>query len=381
MRSFIISSSAVKIDRYYDKNFKELAIESIKDLEKKISEPLEPEALIISSVAVEHLDRQSNMAGIIADYLGLRNIRVYRVESGEASGLAAVQIAHSLVSSKAVKKALVIGVDKLSDMPNAKIAELYSYLKDSDYIQIHGVSPLSEAALLAKIYMKTYDYSYEDLFIWPFTMHQNSLDTPHAQLRFKISPDSYKESPILAEPLRLLDSYPFGDGASALYIVSEDVAEEYDVNVSIEGLSSSNDVNDIASREDLLIFSAVRDSFIKTLKMADIELGKLKYIEIHDNYTPNAFIVLESIGLADRGKAPELLQDSMIGSAHVNLSGGLKARGNPWGATGIYQVHEIFSALLGEFKKSVLGEIDYAAAQNMSGCGDVSYSIVLKRVR
>jgi acetyl-CoA acetyltransferase len=185
----------------------------------------------------------------------------------------------------------------------------------------------------------------------------------------------------LAEPLRLLDSYPFGDGASAIYIVSEDVAEEYDVNVSIEGLSSSNDVNDIASREDLLIFSAVRDSFIKTLKMVDIELGKLKYIEIHDNYTPNAFIVLESIGLADRGKAPELLQDSMIGSAHVNLSGGLKARGNPWGATGVYQVHEIFSALLGEFKKSVLGEIDYAAAQNMSGCGDVSYSIVLKRVR
>jgi acetyl-CoA C-acetyltransferase/acetyl-CoA acyltransferase len=106
MRSSIISSSAVKIDRYYDKNFKELAIESIKDLEKKISEPLEPEALIISSVAVEHLDKQSNMAGIIADYLGLRNIRVYRVESGEASGLAAVQIAHSLVSSKAVKKFL-----------------------------------------------------------------------------------------------------------------------------------------------------------------------------------------------------------------------------------------------------------------------------------
>jgi acetyl-CoA acetyltransferase len=147
-------------------------------------------------------------------------------------------------------------------MPNAKIAELYSYLKDSDYIQIHGISPLSEAALLAKIYMKTYEYSYEDLFIWPFTMYQNSLNTPHVQLRFKISPDSYKESPILAEPLRLLDSYPFGDGASALYIVSEDVAEEYDVNVSIEDLSSSNDVNDIAPRRYQLLIRIARELLV-----------------------------------------------------------------------------------------------------------------------
>lgn len=381
MRGYIVSTSAVKIDRYYDKSFKEISLDALRELEKRTPQGIEPDTLVVSTTAVEHLDRQVSVVNIVSDYLGLRGLRVYRVENGEASGLAAVQLAYSLVSSGLSRRVLVLGVDKLSDMPVSRIARLYTYTKDSDYVQVQGVSPLAEAAILAKIYMRTYDYTYEDLFIWPFTMHQNSPETPHAQLRFKISPDSYRDSPILAEPLRLLDSYPFGDGASAVYIVSEDYSRDYDVAVSIEGMGSSSDVADIASREDMLLFRSVRESFENALRMAGIERGRVGYMEIHDNYTPNAFIVLESMGLVERGRAPESLENSSIGGVHVNLSGGLKARGHPWGSTGVYQTHEVFSALVGEFRSSVLGEVEYGVAQNMTGCGDASYVIVLKRVR
>lgn len=382
MKSFIAASGVIKIDRYYEKNLKTLAREALESIEKSYAEDLVPDTLIISSMTPELVDYQSSIADLIADHLGLRKIRVYRVEAGEASGLAAVQLAYSLTTSKASKRVLVIGVDKGSEMSVSRMAGVYGSIKDSEYMQLQGITPLAEAAILAKLYMKKYNYSYEDLFIWPYTMHQNSLETSHAQLRFRISPDSYKDSPVLAEPLRLLDSYPLGDGAAALYIVSEDAVERSsDAIVSIEGFGGSVDSKDIASREDPLLFRSVRESWEEALSMAGIERRKIKYIEIHDNYTPNAFIILESMGLAERGEAPERLENSSIEGVHVNLSGGLKARGNPWGATGIYQIHEVFQALLGSFKSSILGEIEYGAVHNMNGTGDSSYVIILKRVR
>ena len=380
MRSYLVASSGIKIDRYFEKSYKELFREVVDELFKKLDN-YSIDTVIISSMASELIEHQSNLATILSDYLSIRDVRIYRIESGEASGLAAVQIADSMIRSGLSKSVVVVGIDKLTDYPNAHIASIYSSLKDSEYLQLQGVSPLAEAAILAKLYMRRYDYSYEDLFTWPYTMHQNSPDTPHAQLRFKISPDSYRESPILAEPLRLLDSYPFGDGASAVYMVSEDLVREFDTAVSIEGVGASNDIADIASRDDPLIFSSVRRSFEQALSTAGVDKNMIKYIEIHDNYTPNAFIVLESLGLAERGQAPEQFENSVINGTHVNLSGGLKARGNPWGATGIYQIHELFGALIGEFKRNVLGEVEYAAAQSMSGSGDASYSIVLKRVK
>ncbi|MEZ0290757.1 MAG: thiolase family protein [Sulfolobales archaeon] len=381
MKSFVAASGVVKIDRYYEKSYKTLARDALSSLEKNLSEDISPDTLIISSMASELVDHQSSIADLVADYLGLKRVRVYRVESGEASGLAAFQLAHSLISSGASKRTLVIGVDKGSEAPVSRMAKVYASIKDSDYMQLHGASPLAESAILAKLYMKRYEYAYEDLFIWPYTMHQNSPDTPHAQLRFKINIDSYKDSPILAEPLRLLDAYPFGDGAVAIYIVSEEAREKHDLLVSVEGFGASVDIKDLSSREDLLIFRSVRESWEEALNMAGVDSRKIKYVEIHDNYTPNAFIVIESIGLTERGRAPEEFEDSRIGDIYLNLSGGLKARGNPWGATGLYQVHEIFSALTGSFKNNVLGEIEYAAAQNMNGIGDSSYVIVLRRVR
>mgnify|MGYP001626431549 FL=1 len=380
MKSYIIASAAIKIDRYYEKGYKELFRDAVEELYKYVDE-LDIDTIIISSMASELIDHQSNPAVILSDYMSIRDVRVYRVESGEASGAAAVQLADSLIKAGISKKLIVVGIDKLSDLPVSHVAHAYMALKDTDYIQIQGISPLAESAILAKLYMREYDYSYEDLFVWPYTMHQNSPDTPHAQLRFKISSDSYKDSPILAEPLRLLDSYPFGDGVSILYIVSQEYLREYDSAVSIEGTGSSNDIADLASREDLLYFKAVRRSFEQALAMAKIEKNSIKYMEIHDNYTPNAFLVIESLGLVERGEAPEKFENSMINSIHINLSGGLKARGHPWGATGVYQIHEIFSALMGSFKKSVLGEVEYGLTQNMSGVGEVSYCTILRRVK
>ncbi|MEM0439048.1 MAG: hypothetical protein DJ555_03485 [Desulfurococcaceae archaeon] len=371
---FINAGSAVEIDRHFDKGFKALALEAFRRLESSYGS-VEPDTLVISSMAPESMSEQIGIAGVIADHLALRRLKVFRVEMGEASGLAAILTAYSLVSSGLSKGVLVIGVEKVSEYPVSLIAKVYSMIGDSDYTGLYGISPASEAAILAKIYMDRYGYSYEDLFKWPVLMHKNAVKNPHAQLRFMLKSDSYKDSPIISEPLRLLDAYPFGDGASALYISSM----PGDTAVEISGVGSSNDSCDAISREDPLFFRSVRESFDDALRMAGIGRDRVKYIEIHDSYTPYAYIVLESLGLVERGDAPRKIsmESSSIDTTYVNISGGLKARGHPWGATGIYQTYEVFRSLLGEAELSD----SYGAVQSMNGPGSQSYSVIMRRVR
>lgn len=373
---FINAGGAVEIDRHFDKGFKILALEAVRRLENSYGS-IEPDALVVSSMAPEAMSEQIGIAGIIADYFALRRLKVFRVEMGEASGLAAILTAYSLVSSGLSRRVLVLGVEKVTEYQVPLIAKIYSMVGDSEYTGLYGISPASEAAILAKIYMDRYRYSYEDLFIWPILMHKNAQKNPHAQLRFSLKSDSYKDSPIISEPLRLLDAYPFGDGASALYICDA----RGDSSIEISGIGSSNDSADALSREDPLFFSSVRESFDEALRMAGIERGSIRHIEIHDSYTPYAYIVLESLGFAERGDAPKKisLETSSVDATYVNLSGGLKARGHPWGATGVYQTYEVFQSLLGRWGLD-LGD-GYGAVQSMNGPGSQSYSVILRRVR
>ncbi len=374
-RVFINAGSAIEIDRHFDKGFKALALDAVRRLESSYGS-IEPDTLIVSSMAPETMSEQIGIAGIIADYLALKRLKVLRVEMGEASGLASVLAAYSLVSSGLSKRVLVIGVEKVTEHQVSITSKIYSMIGDSEYTGFYGISPASEAALLAKIYMDRYGYSYEDLFVWPVLMHRNATKNPHAQLRFSIKSDSYKDSPIISEPLRLLDAYPFGDGASALYVCDK----PGEASVEISGIGSSNNTGDALSREDPLFFSSVRESFDEALRAAGVDRGSVRYIEIHDSYTPYAYIVLESLGLVERGDAPEKLsvESSSIDAVYVNISGGLKARGHPWGATGVYQVYEVFQSLLGRWGLD-LGD-GYGAAQSMNGPGSQSYVVIMRRV-
>jgi acetyl-CoA acetyltransferase len=118
--------------------------------------------------------------------------------------------------------------------------------------------------------------------------------------------------------------------------------------------------------------------------MAGINRDLINYLEIHDSYTPYSYIILESMGFAERGEAPKRFSPdtSSIDRVYVNLSGGLKARGHPWGATGIYQVYELFQILVGGWNPiGVDMSNGYAAAQSMNGAGAQSYIAILRRAR
>jgi acetyl-CoA C-acetyltransferase/acetyl-CoA acyltransferase len=328
----------------------------------------------------EIMQEQSGIAGVLADYLDLKKIRVMRIEMGEASGLAAITAAFGMIRSGLSKSVMVLGVEKVTEYPTSMITRAYSLIEDSEYKGFYGVTPAVEAAILAKMYMRRYRVRYQDLYRWPYLMHIAASQNPYAQLRFRLKENSYQRSPIISDPLRLVDIFPYGDGAACTLIADRSVVGGGAI-VSIEGLGSSSDVVDPFSRNDPLYFGAVKESFDQAISMAKINRNQIKYIELHDSFTPYACIVIEYMGLVEKGTCTRNLADDLsVNGTYINLSGGLKARGHPWGATGIYQVLEIYKALLGEDPFSRAGEITYAAAQNMNGAGSQSYTAILKRV-
>ncbi|RLG85382.1 MAG: acetyl-CoA acetyltransferase [Thermoprotei archaeon] len=376
---YIVGASLTKIDRHFDKSIKDLVSEVYDSLISNLKED-SIDAVVVSSALSGVIYNQLNLASIITDYLQLKDLSVYNVELGEASGASAIHIAFSLVRSGIHKSVLVIGVDKLSEYPTWKANRLYSMVLDSEIDYHYGISPVNYAALLTKLYMKRYGYSRNDLTYWPVLMHQNATKVPHAQLRFPISPQKALSGLTMSEPLTIYDTWPIGDGAAALLIANEDIARKYsDELVELAGIGSSGSDLGIPSRDDPLYFPNTYRAFRRALSMANIDGKGLRTYEIHDNYTISAILTLEALGLTERGGGCRFVKELSSGNVGlgINLSGGLKARGHPLGATGVYQVAEIYMQLIGKFPISVDAEV--GLAHNMTGLDFTTFITILRR--
>lgn len=375
----IVGASLTKIDRHFDRSLKDLAWEVFNSLMDNVKDD-HIDALVVSSTTSGITYNQLNLASIIADHLSLRNISLYDVEVGEAGGAAATHLAYSLIKSGLHKSVLVIGIDKLSDFPTWKMNRVISMLLDSEFEYHYGFSPVNIAALLMKMYMKKYGYKREELAYWPVKMHENASKIPHAQLRFTISVRKVVEGLIFSDPLTIYDTWPLGDGAAALLITRDELASKFsDTKVEIAGLGSSGGLPDIFMREEPLFFLNTYEAFMKALAMAKVEKKKINTLEIHDNYTSSALLILESLKLVEKGSGGRAVMNSKLNCCdhfNINLSGGLKARGHPLGATGLYQIAEIYMQLIGVFPISV--NADIGLAHSMSGIDNVSYVTILK---
>ncbi len=324
------SYGVVKVDRYYQKDLGELAVEaSMKALEAC---NCEPKFLVVANALSETQQDQMNLAPLIAELIDFKG-EVYRVEVADASGAAAVALASRLANEGDV---LVIGVEKTTDKVSKDVIADLSKMFDAEYESIYGLTYAGAHALAARLYMSKFGLTREELSIWPSKMHENATKVPHAQLRFPVPPEKVTKSQLIAEPLRLLDAHPFGDGAAAL-IISKNADNEIFV-------ASSNAPLRLAHR-DLTFIESTYEATRSVLEKMGVSHGKVEGVEVHDAFSIAGIIALESMGLAERGKGIKMLEE---GSLAINPSGGLKARGHPIGATGVYQVAEAVMAIRGE---------------------------------
>ncbi|MEM4408176.1 MAG: thiolase family protein, partial [Candidatus Caldarchaeum sp.] len=361
MRAYLCGGAVLKVDEHWDKSLANLLAEAgLRTLESSGISSVDH--VFVANVYGEVLQEQANLGTLLAEELGLRGVTATRVEAGGASGLAAIYAGCLAVNSGLANAVLVVGAEKMSDGTVEEGVSLLTMEERQDYVGFLGVSQLAEAALLYKEYVKRYRVAPEDVAYFTVLSHENSSTASHAQYQFKLSLESVISSPYVAEPLHRLETTAPADGAAAILILSQELAKRIkEPKCVVTGIGLANDFMTAFDREDPLEMRSLADAGRRALEMAGIPKSEVDFIELHDSYSISAPLSLEALGLAERGQACLQARKgrfSLSGEIPINTFGGLKGRGYPVGASGVYAVVEAFMQLTDSASKNQVARAD-----------------------
>ena len=342
----------------------------------------EVDALYVGNMLAGELSRQDHLGALIADFAGLRGIDAVTVEAAEASGAAALRQAILAVKSGQVKMALAVGVEKITDQTgNAAMTALATGL-DADYEAIHGLTPAGAAALMMRRYMYENGLEVADFAGFSVNAHANGANNPMAMFRNRLKAERFASGPKVATPVSLFDMAPLGDGSAAVLVTnSERAMDMVPKPIRITGSSIRTDRLALHDRKSVIWLDAAARSAQIAMEQAGIGPDDVDVFELHDGYTILAALSLEACGFAEPGKGWQLARDGEIGRdgrIPISTFGGLKARGNPVGATGVYQIVEIAQQLRGEAGDNQVEGARIGMAQNLGGNGATAVTHVLK---
>ncbi|GAA2125680.1 acetyl-CoA C-acetyltransferase [Arthrobacter sp. TE12231] len=329
----------------------------------------------------------SSLALQVSDQLA--NVPSTRVENACASGSAAFQQGTKSLLAGTAKTVLVIGAEK---MTQAGADVVGAALLGADYDMAGKTSTTGFTGLFAEV-AKHYEKRYGDgngklgdvLGTIAAKNHRNGVDNPYAQLRKDLGEEFCRtvsdKNPMVADPLRRTDCSPVSDGAAAV-VLSVAPTGGATAPVRLAGFGQANDFFP-AERRDPTEFAATRVSWQRALGMAGVGLEDLDFAEVHDCFTIAELLMYEAMGLTERGQGARALEEGWVfkdGKLPVNVSGGLKAKGHPVGATGVSQHVIAAMQLTGTAGAMQLASPRRAAVQNMGGVGIANYVSVLEAV-
>jgi len=366
----------IKVSEYWDKSLQELFAEaSLKAMNDAGVDTVDK--LYVSNMGASMLQEQLNLSTVMADNLGVPGLPAARIEAGNASGGVAFHEAVQAVASGYSDAVLVAGVEKMSDVLPHLVNTVLMMSEEQEYTAYTGVTMSGLAAMVHRLYMDLYA-SPEEICMMAVKSHEHAVGCKHAQYPFKMSLERAMSSPMEADPIHMMECAGIGDGAASLILVPSDGE-----GVEVAGTAIATDTTNIAQRPDPLEMKAIKAAAGKAYEMAGIKPSDIDLAEVHDDYSINGILGIESLGLAERGEGAKLVNTSEIdkdGRIPVNTFGGLKARGNPLGATGIYQLAEITLQLQGRAGPHQVPDPEIGVAENMGGLASVCAVNVLRRV-
>lgn len=305
-----------------------------------------------------------------------------RLENACASGSAAVFAARQAILAGEAKVALVIGVEKMTHLANADVAAALghaAYQKEEAGLSFPGVF-----AQFAQAYFDRYGDQSRALARIAAKNHGNSVNNPLAQLQKPMDEEFCAtvsdRNPIIAAPLKKTDCSLVSDGAAALVLVSEDMLGDVAKAVHLRGVAQVNDLLPM-SRRDLLAFEGPRRAIHTAYDRAGITVSDIDVAEVHDCFTIAELMIYEAMGLAAHGHAADLLKGGVVhagGRLPVNLSGGLKAKGHPVGASGVSMHTLVARQVLGQADAMQHPGAELGLVFNMGGSGVANYASILE---
>ncbi len=375
----IIGIGQTKIDEAWEKSIRQIAAEAIHAALKDAGRE-SADGIFLGNMMSGIINSQNNLGPLVADWAGLKTPAV-KVDAACGSGGAALRAGLMAVGSGELETALVVGVEKMTDRHPHEVTVALATAADADYEVDMGISFVGLNALIMRRYMYEFGWKHADFAQFAINAHANAMHNPYARLHHTITLEEFEKSAMIATPINLLDASPIGDGAAALYIVPADSLQAGS-RILIAGSAAATDTIALHDRPDPLFLAAAYKSSQAAYQQAGVGPGDIDVFELHDAFTVMSALSLEACGFAERGQGPRLALDGKLtpqGSIPVMTRGGLKARGHPVGATGVYQLVEVVQQLRGECGKTQVPEARIGMAQNIGGSGATIITHILKR--
>jgi acetyl-CoA C-acetyltransferase len=253
---------------------------------------------------------------------------------------------------------------------------------DADFESAHGATITAMAALLMRRYMHEYGLDLSAFEGFSINAHANGARNEYAMFRNTIKPGRFAQAPMIAEPVSLFDSAPDADGAAAVILTAAAHASDMVPQpIRITGSAVVTDTIAVQDRNDLLYLKAAHLSVNKAYAQAGIQPDDVDLFELHDAYTILSALTLEAVGFAERGQGWKLAKENaigLIGKLPLSTFGGLKSRGNPAGASGVYQAVEATLQLRGKAGVNQVPDARIALIQNLGGLASTAVTHVLQ---
>lgn len=336
------------------------------------------DAIYVSNMNSDRLVGQRHLGPLVADYLGQRGVEAVKLEAACGSAGSAMRQGMMAVASGELERVLIIGAEKLTETPHQETMAALATAADADFEVEQGITFVGLNALIMRRYMHQYGYTHKDFAPFAIAAHANAARNPNALYRYAIDEREYERGRDVADPIRLYDASPIGDGAAALLLVAADKAPSA---VRVIGSASATDNVSVHDREDILWLNAAELSARRAYDQAKVGPADIDLFELHDAFSIMAALSLEACGFAERGRGVRVGLDGDItlgGRIPISTMGGLKARGHPVGATGLYQLVEATLQLRGQAGATQVPGARIAMTQNIGGSGATITTHILK---
>ena len=377
----IVGIGQTEVGEHWDLSIRHLACHAVQAAMQDVGIE-RVDALYVGNMISGETAGQEHLGALIADFVGLRGIEAFRVEAACGSGAAALRVGYMAVASGLADLVLVAGVEKMTEAVGNQVSAALGAAADADYEMPHGLSFVSINALLMRRYMHEFGVQHDDFAEFTINAHRNAANNPHAMFHNRISREQFVNARMIADPINLLDSSPIADGAAAVILCPSERASEFsDHPVRIRACTIGTDSLALHDRRDLMFLEAVYISTQKAYAMAGVTPEDIDFFELHDAFTIMSALSLEAAGFARRGQATHLAREGVIareGRLPISTMGGLKGRGHPVGATGMYQVVEAAMQVAGRAGDNQVPDARLGMAQNIGGSGATVITTILE---
>ncbi|MBI2579577.1 MAG: thiolase domain-containing protein [Candidatus Aenigmarchaeota archaeon] len=368
---YIAGVGQTKFGELWDRSLRDLMAESgISALGDAGMEKDSIGGIFVGNMSAGRYVGQEHLGALAADSLGI-HAEASRYEGACASGSIAFRNAIHAIKSGHMDAALVIGVEKMTDVRTPEAVMTLAAAGDQEWESSIGLTFASLYALIARRHMHEYGTTREQMAMVSVINHGNAVGNKYAQFQNPITVGDVMNSSVISSPLNVLDCSPITDGAAALVVVSEKMKNKIERPVKVLGSGQASDTLALHDRQSLTEIQATKLAARKALDQAGLKITDINFAEVHDCFSINEIIAIEDLNFCRKGEGGKFVERggvSLNGSVPVNTTGGLKAIGHPVGATGVRQIADITRQLRGDSHNQLKG-VKYGMNLNIGGSG------------